>query len=398
MANKEATESLLPCKELEKWMINEGLVHIPKLIFGHLQLSDILLSRKVCRSWRTFVDKAWRSDWVLKLDTFLERKLFYLVPRNLNIEDKTYLEENPDWKDLCDYLKKDASYPMLRYMTNSLITLYKTSRGSGLSHPPLSEIFDHKEVNEVKFIKFLLYNPIQTKEFQKPFTNTETLLHAACKYRWDRQYELIELLLNTLDRSGIDVNAKNREGKTALFVASMPNYNRGDNKDREGKASLRLMLSRAKEVGIDVNFKYKGQVGHYRGGPFDTCQRKAFKDGISSFQLFCNQSLTLDSGDLDMWMDHDVKLNFKTLQMIPKTSLCRIIVELFEEKRSKGMTVKALLRDLKNPTLSKNGRLASKSIEKLTTAHIAEVLVNLYEERKEESEVKEPYVKKRKLL
>ena len=96
MAHKETAESLCPSKELAKWMANEGLVHIPKLIFGYLQLSDLLLSRKVCHVWRAFVDKTWKNEWVLKLETFLERKLFFDIPRNLHIQDKTYLEENPD--------------------------------------------------------------------------------------------------------------------------------------------------------------------------------------------------------------------------------------------------------------------------------------------------------------
>ena len=97
---------------MEEFLRNPGLFHLGEKIFGYLPDEDLVKCLLVSKSWHSFLTSSgfWKKRWIQKLDLVLTQDNF--VPK---FEDdpfdicpkKPLFEYYPDWKEICDYIKKD---------------------------------------------------------------------------------------------------------------------------------------------------------------------------------------------------------------------------------------------------------------------------------------------------
>ena len=274
---------------------NRNLEHISELIFCTLNDQELVDCVLVCQSWKTFLYNCrflWQR-WIERLETWI-----------ISIESLNPSYYFPECRAVSECIQIHENLPVFKNFVLDLQWLlhgHKKLDGHIITRDAIARNF-------VNLVRICIHSG--TIDFTKD-DRSKRILHTACEYG---HFEMIQLILDTLEISEIDVNYKSIQGDTALHVLSK---NFGDHKS---KSAMTLMLDNAEKYGIDIHAtNYLGQT------PFQAmCGEPYYK-----MQRFCIEAL-------DFWTNYPVVIDIQAFQRMSPYSLEEIIVALYNEKLKSG--------------------------------------------------------------
>ena len=280
---------------LNKIVGNRNLEHISELIFCTLNDQELVNCVLVCQSWKTFIYNCrflWQR-WIERLENWI-----------ISVECLNPIYRFPECRAVSEYLQANENLPVFK---NFVLDLQLLLHGPKKLGGPII-IRDAIARNFVNLVGICIQSG--AIDFNKDDIS-KRILHTACEYG---HFEMIQLILNTLEITEIDVNHKSIMGDTALHVLSK---NFGDHKN---KSAMKLMLDNADKYGIDVH-----ATNHLGQTPFQAmCGEPYYK-----MQRFCIEAL-------DFWTDYPVDFGIQAFKRMSPYSLEEIIVTLYNEKLKSG--------------------------------------------------------------
>merc|ERR1711976_918369 len=103
---------------------------------------------------------------------------------------------------------------------------------------------------------------------------------------------------------------------------------------------------------------------------------------LNDFEGALCSRATIRIEDIDKWIEHPkFKCDLETFQYLSKNNVANLTIELYDERRSKGLSTEEMLRSLKNPKLFKNGRMPKRIlIEGCCRMMLVKFVVKYYQE------------------
>ena len=198
-------------------MGNPGLIHLAENICDYLDDGDLVKIYGLSKTCQSFIDVNYgRKRLIQKLDSILARKDYYPTP-------KTVLECCPEWKEICNSMKANASFPALKLFVDKLykclIRLWGLHHvyGHGTDQIPLESMI---RMLDCKFVKLLVTYGLDINA-KKYGQYNQTIFHCMVEYYWIDHLqgrppgtEIIDFLFDNIERFKIDVHARDDNGRT----------------------------------------------------------------------------------------------------------------------------------------------------------------------------------------
>ena len=213
---------------MDKFMDNVNLWHLRDHIFRYLNLESVKTCRQVCKFWNESLE---RILYVKFLQEFGDREIEFQ-----NEKVSSYI---PGWQKAMKKYGAQASIEDLQKVKDSLRKLV-TLNGKCLNRP-VRQAAMNGDVNLMEIILNTSYDFNDRREGCTP-------LEWACQ---SGRTEIVQLLINSSKDSGIDLNAKDNDGRTALHLPCFAVLS--DDSIAKRTEIVQLLIKSSKDFGIDLN-------------------------------------------------------------------------------------------------------------------------------------------------
>ena len=234
-------------------LADKGVWHICEQIFGYLSYETLENCRKVSKLWNESLERIALTKCI---EEFGDREVAITIFKYKKIS--TII---PGWKKAAHKYGVQASIKDLEEVKDSLIKL-ASGKGKCRSHP----VVEAAKNGDVKLIEFALRTSYDMNA--KDVIGT-TALHEACI---NGRTETAQLIIQNSKEFGIDLNAKNKYGRTALnMVLALLESPSPWHKSRAHfyVKAVQMILKNWKEVDIDIKANGKAVldfINLYRHG------------------------------------------------------------------------------------------------------------------------------------
>ena len=232
-------------------LADKGVWHICEQIFGYLSYETLENCRKVSKLWNESLERIALTKCI---EEFGDREVAITILKYKKIS--TII---PGWKKAAHKYGVQASIKDLEEVKDSLIKL-ASGKGKCRSHP----VVEAAKNGDVKLIEFALRTSYDMNA--KDVTGM-TAFNWAC---FHGRTETAQLIIQNSKEFGIDLNAKNKYGRTALnLVLALLESPKPWHKSRAQATTVQMILKNWKEVDIDIKANGKAVldfINLYRHG------------------------------------------------------------------------------------------------------------------------------------
>ena len=232
-------------------LADKGVWHICEQIFGYLSYETLENCRKVSKLWNESLERIALTKCI---EEFGDREVAITILKYKKIS--TII---PGWKKAAHKYGVQASIKDLEEVKDSLIKL-ASGKGKCRSHP----VVEAAKNGDVKLIEFALRT---SYDMNAKEVIGMTAFNWACMYG---RTETAQLIIQNSKEFGIDLNAKNKYGRTALnLVLALLESPKPWHKSRAQATTVQMILKNWKEVDIDIKANGKAVldfINLYRHG------------------------------------------------------------------------------------------------------------------------------------
>ena len=255
---------------MDGFIDSEGLWHIPEFIFGLLSYQDVKNCCQVSTKWKWFLTRQHgifedEEEINEDLDFVLTKKVFKNLPRfefdmvkrsryiaNIDEVSKTIIDHYPDFQIVMDHFQTHRNLSAFKAFLSEFKTMILESKDKFYCHPVLKAIGE----NRANMVKLFIDSPTELTEIEikdDEFIGIERFrvtnaLHLACSFG---HFDVFKVLLENIQKTGIDINQKNPSGDTILHIL-ISTYCQKDSNTAEAQKCFKYLLESAEVYGIDM--------------------------------------------------------------------------------------------------------------------------------------------------